>query len=1006
MKCLPFKMLCLVFCSMLNLAYSQVFINEGSNRNYAAIVDENGDYPDWIEIYNAGIDTIHLLDYALSDDSANFTQWTFPNVQLLPGEYKIVFCSGKDRKPVSGFVNVLNETNYNPFVGWNDHTLTTPFYWDGISALLLNTCSYSSMGYTTNSVFNQTITPYNSTVFAFQDGSPFICQAQYGIKAKLRPNMKINNYIVGTGTQQNSPFDYPAPYGNWYWAAKNQMIIPAAELLASGLTAGLITSFAFDVVSTDVNTVYDYIDCAMKLVSSNEVTTDFDPVDANIRLHTNFKIKTAGETIYLNDPNQNLVSSLFVNCGQPDNSVGLFPDTSSNAALFLKGTPAATNNLSQPFYAYLLPPVINTPSGFYNNPIATTITNPNGPGSTVRYTLNGKDPDSTSALYNGISVQVFFTGVLKAKVFSANELPNKAAVASYLLGINHVTPVLSIVTDSLNLYGPSGIFDNWQYDWEKAAYVEYFDTTKQMIFSQQAGIQIDGGLGGSRSQPQHSMRVELDHAVLGDGPINYQLIPNRALRAKYSKFYLRNGSNYYLTLPYKDASHVEGMAAQTNNYYTAWRPVTVYINGAYFGLYELREKIDAEYFEELDGADKDSLDILSLSAWNGYALRALEGSVDTFDMDYKKFQNLNPADTGYWNNADKYFDMEYYNDYIIGETWSCNVDWPQNNIKIYRSNASDFRWRFCLIDLEGGMDPFAFSNAYDDHIARVIGADTNNPYINVFVKGIKNPRFKNYFINRYADMMNTSYKYSRLSSVANDMFNQTVLEMPKEFFRWGNPNNINGQMNAFISYHQTFLSELAVRTSQVRDDIQNNFALNDQVDVTLDVFPPGSGKIKISTIIPDTLPWTGVYFDGNPVRITAIANPGYVFTYWDTNAVLNNIDTNSSIMKNISASTMFKAFFTSTSASINSMNGNSGSISIYPNPSSGIFNIKLLNPSLTKANVVAEVYNYTGAKVYSYSGSVIHDGFQIDLTGFSKGVYILKITLADKKVSTQKIIIK
>ncbi|MBL0050127.1 MAG: T9SS type A sorting domain-containing protein [Bacteroidetes bacterium] len=98
--------------------------------------------------------------------------------------------------------------------------------------------------------------------------------------------------------------------------------------------------------------------------------------------------------------------------------------------------------------------------------------------------------------------------------------------------------------------------------------------------------------------------------------------------------------------------------------------------------------------------------------------------------------------------------------------------------------------------------------------------------------------------------------------------------------------------------------------------------------------------------------------------------------------------------------------FTSTSASINPLNALSGSISIYPNPSSGIFNIKLLNPSLTKANVVAEVYNYTGAKVYSYSGSVFHDGFQIDLTGFSKGVYILKITLADKKVSTQKIIIK
>jgi chromate transporter len=82
----------------------------------------------------------------------------------------------------------------------------------------------------------------------------------------------------------------------------------------------------------------------------------------------------------------------------------------------------------------------------------------------------------------------------------------------------------------------------------------------------------------------------------------------------------------------------------------------------------------------------------------------------------------------------KYFDLKYYADYIIGETWAGNVDWPQNNIKIYRSNTTNYRWRFCLIDLEGAMDPFGFSNAFDDHIAYVLNADPNNPYINIFLR--------------------------------------------------------------------------------------------------------------------------------------------------------------------------------------------------------------------------------------------------------------------------------
>ncbi len=987
------RILLIMLCCMLNLAYGQIRINEGSNRNYTSIADENGDYPDWVELYNGGIDTVKLLNYSLTDDPGNPTKWTFPNIELLPGEFRIVFCSGKDRKPITGFVNVLNQTNYNPVVGWNNHNLTTAFYWDGISSLLFNLCSYSSVGYTTNSVFNQTVTPYNSTVFNFQDYSSAICDAQLGYKVAVRPNLKLNNYVIGTGTAQNSPYDYPAPYGNWYWAAKNQMVIPANELAASGLTPGLITSFAFDVVSTDVNTVYDYIDCSMKLVAYDEVTSYMEPVDSFKRLHTNFKISSSGETVYLYDSTQTLLSSLPINCTQPDNSTGLFPDGSANAVLFSTGTPEATNNSSQPFSTTLAPPTISMPAGFYNAPIAVSISNPNGLGTSVRYTLNGNEPDNNSTLYTGTPIPVFYSSVLKAKAFSSSQLSSQSAVATYLFGVSHVTPVLSVVTNNQNLYGPSGIFDNWQFDWEKAAYVEYFDTAQQLIFSQQAGIQVDGGLGGSRSHPQHSFRVELDHSVLGDGPVYYPIIPNHASRSKFSKLYLRNGSNYYLTLPYKDAAHVEGMAAETDNYYSAWRPISVYVNGAYFGLYELREKFDTEYFEVADNANPDSLDLLSLSAWNAYVLRAVEGSIDPYYADYNAFNNLNPADTSFWSDADRYFDMQYYNDYIIGETWAGNVDWPQNNIKLYRSNTTGFRWRFCLIDLEGSMNPFGFSTAHDDHIAYVLAADPNNPFINVFLKGVQNTRFKRYFINRYADLMNTSYQYTRLSSVANAMFNQTAIEMPKEYARWGDPNNINGQMTDFGNNHQTFLSELAVRTGQVRDDIQSNFTLNGQVNVTLDVFPPGAGQIKISTITPGPLPWTGVYFDGNPVKMTAIPNPGYNFAYWDANAVLSAIDTNIAIEPNINASTLFRAVFAVNPTSINTA-VNEG-IYIYPNPSNGEFTV--LMPT---DNAEITVWNTLGQLVFQTQATDKTMQLQVS----ENGIYIVRIA-TEQGTTSRKVIV-
>ncbi|MFN5324415.1 MAG: CotH kinase family protein [Bacteroidota bacterium] len=976
---------------------AQVVINEGSNKNYSTIADENGDHPDWIEIFNSGTDTVSLLNYSLTDDPANPTKWTFPSLELLPGAFKVVFCSGKNRKPTSGFVQVVNETNYNATVGWNTHGFNAPFYWDGVSSLLINVNSYA-IGYTTNSVFNQTPTAYNATIFAFQDGSSAVLESEYGFKVPVRPNLKLNNVAIGTGTQQNSPFDYPAPYGNWYWAAKNQMIVPASELLSAGLTPGLITSIAFDVVSTDPNTVYQNIDIAIKQVAYTEVSSIFEPLDTSLRLHTNFKIPRLGETVYLYDDNQTLISSLLVNPEQHDVSAGLFTNANTSAApvLFAVPTPGSTNNMSPTFTSYLLPPIITTPSGMYNAPLSVSLINPNGSGSIIRYTLDGSDPDLTSPVYSGSPIPVFFSSVLKARAFSTTQINSTAAVATYLFGISHVTPVLSVVTDPQNLYGPTGIFDNWPYDWERSAYVEYFDTTNVLVFSQKAGMQIDGGLGGSRSHPQHSFRLELDHSVLGDGPVFHPLIPNRSSRTKYSKVYLRNGSNYFLTLPYKDAAHTESMAAETYNYYSAWRPVSVYVNGAYFGLYELREKFDAEYFEELEGADADSMDILSLSAWNYYVLRAVEGSADSFYVDFNDFNSLNPSDTGFWNAADSIFDLQYYTDYIIGETYVGNVDWPQNNIKIYRSNTSGFRWRFCLIDLEGSMNPGGFSNAFDDHIAYVLNANPANPFINVLLKSIQNPRYRKYFINRYADLMNTAYQYDRLESVANSMFNQTVMEMPKEYMRWGDPNNISGQMTAFINNHQTLLSEYAVRTDEVRDDILNNFSLNGLVDITLDVIPAGAGKINISTIIPDQLPWTGVYFNGNPVRVTALPNPGYTFSHWEvTSGASTIVDTSISFESNFSFNTQLKAHFNGVSSSVASPSGDLDVLQVYPNPSSGVFYIRVHSDAPPAATSSLRVFDFTGAEVLVEKGIDLKGMHKVDLSSLPKGVYLIQLTLGN-----------
>lgn len=150
-----------------------------------------------------------------------------------------------------------------------------------------------------------------------------------------------------------------------------------------------------------------------------------------------------------------------MNAGNLDNSNGSFPDSSTTIVLFANGTPSASNNNAVPYGGYLAPPTFSIPAGLYDSPFSVSINNPNGNDTDIHFTLDGSDPTTTSTLYTGEPVEIYYANVLKARAFSDTLLPSVITVSSYLLGVDHVTPVLSVVTDQSNLYGATGIFDNW-----------------------------------------------------------------------------------------------------------------------------------------------------------------------------------------------------------------------------------------------------------------------------------------------------------------------------------------------------------------------------------------------------------------------------------------------------------------------------------------------------------------------------------------------------------------
>jgi hypothetical protein len=317
-----------------------------------------------------------------------------------------------------------------------------------------------------------------------------------------------------------------------------------------------------------------------------------------------------------------------------------------------------------------------------------------------------------------------------------------------------------------------------------------------------------------------------------------------------------------------------------------------------------------------------------------------------------------------------------------------NVDWPSNNIKIYRSNKSNYRWRFGLIDLELSMAPNGWTSCTDNHIRYMLDQSTGNPFINIWLKSIQNLKYKNYFINRFADQMNTSYLIDTLLATETIFYNEMVVEMPKEFARWGDPNNVPGQMANFINNHSVFQQQLACRNEEVRTDLLNEFQLNKKVQVKMDVWPPLSGRIHLNTIEPKQYPWEGTYYDGVPIQLTAVADSGYSFVKWLPNSFI--VDTlNPTFETNVSVdTTLFTAIFKLIPPP---PDGPTIHFNLYPIPSSSEITVAHDNLTIAK-NCSIQIYDLNGRKVYEGIFDPLSKKTTVNISNFDAAVYLLKIS--------------
>lgn len=613
-------------------------------------------------------------------------------------------------------------------------------------------------------------------------------------------------------------------------------------------------------------------------------------------IHTSFKwTQTRFEKIILSDGLANVLDSLTIIPNQHLHSRGRTSNGAATWNVFINSTPNASNVGAQQEYATT--PMINLAAGFYTAAQSVTITSPD-PNITIRYTTNGSEPSGASLVYSG-PINIAATTVLRAKCFSAsaNIPPSFIETNTYFINSSHTIPVVSISgNDIATLLGGVQIIS-------KGA-IEYFDEN---------GIMQTEGTGTYDKHGNDSWAYAqrgVDFVMKDQYGYNYalqnQLFANKT-RDKFQRIILKAGAsdnypfegtpgaNYFGELggAHIRDSYVQALSQNGDLHLDerTHQSCILYMNGLYWGVYEIREKVDdSDFLDYYFGQDEAWVDspnyIQYLKTW-GATLEKYGGPNAQNDwntlVNYIQTNNMAiPANFNYvatqykWKSLVDYFVL---NSYIVNQDMlNWNTSWWRGLDTI----GSKLKWRYSLWDMDASFNHYTNYTGIPSSLPTADPCNIDNlpnpggqGHTVILNALMNNPTFEQYYISRYIDLSNTTFKCTNMIAVLDSLVNIITPEMPGQVTRWG------GTMTQWQQNVQDMRNFINARCAGISSGLGPCYSLTGPYLMQVNVNPLGAGDVQVNSITPASYSYTGNYFGGVAVLVTASENPGYIFDYWE-----------------------------------------------------------------------------------------------------------------------------
>ena len=878
-----------------------VQLNEIVSSNGSSLFDEDGDTPDWIELFNTTDQSIDLLGFGITDDPGDLSKWTFPTFHLEPNSFIVLFASDKDRKEIIA--------QWDAKINWGDSWS----YWVGSSSPISNwelpetdisfwPTGNSGFGYgdnDDNTEISQVVSVFVKKDFEVDDPS-IVLKALFHIDYD-------DGYIAYLNGVEFSRANLGSAGSNVDYNTTTTAL-HEAEIYSGGFPERIPIDLNEFPILAGTNTlavqVHNYSNTSSDLSCIPFLTLGYEiEIENTIEpneliglppsfLHTNFKISSNGESIILSDPSEIILDSIAAGETETDMSYGRILETEV-WALFDEPTPGASNSTST-FIGSLAAPEFSIGSGFYDqNQLSLELSVPNE-SATIYFTLDGSIPSIHGLPYE-YPIVINSNTVVRARAFLDQWVPSEIGSKTYILedDLGEMgLPAIFISTDNNSFFdedtgmyvmGPNA---EWQFpyfganfweDWERPIHFEILEVDGSG-YNANAGAKIFGGW--SRAFPQKSLSI-FSRSYLGPSSFDYQLFPDSET-SSYEAFVIRNSGNDWESTVLRDG-FTTSLAHDLDIDLQKYRPTILFINGEFWGIQNLREKVNEHFLSSKHSIAPEHIDLLDLEGIND------ENIVHGTNSDYKILLDyLNDQDMSepiVQNALENWIDIESYMSYQAFQIFVDNRDWPGNNIKFWRDHRVGGKWRWILYDTD-----FSFSiwdaNAYNFNTLGFAlepnGPGWPNPPWSTFIfrKMMENNYFKNSFINIYCDMLNTVFQPEFISERLDSISGNIASMIPTHRDRWYNSGNWpNSAVNweARLSNMENFGNQRRIRAI---GHIIDEFDLPNIAQVDLSVTPPFGGYIEINTLDIKESNWQGYYFPSVPIEVKAIQNDGFEFSHW------------------------------------------------------------------------------------------------------------------------------